>query len=444
MTIETPHRKPLVLVVDDEKNILTSVGICLESAGMQPILTTRPQEVAELLSTHTFDIAFIDLKMTPLNGMEVLDEIRARSPRTSVIMMTAHGTVDSAVEAVKKGAYHYLQKPFDFEELKLLAYQVWEHHQLVQEVEELREELRERRPFGRFITRNREMLQQLEVAAKVADSTLSVLVDGESGTGKELLAEFIHAQSGRRGKQLVKVNCAALPETLLESELFGHTKGAFTGAHKERQGRFEVADGGTIFLDEIAELTPSLQAKLLRVLQEKEFERIGDSTSRKVDVRVIAATNKNIEEAIREGAFREDLYYRLNGVRIHLSPLRERPDDVPLLIHHFLTERSGSPPREVTPTAEKLLRKYRWSGNVRELENVLERSLLLAGEAPIDLSHLPDEVKIPADAPLQSLEEIERQHIRRVLQLAKDFDEASEILGIDRKTLFNKRKKYGL
>ena len=444
MSTEPTQRSPLVLVVDDEKNILTSVGICLESAGMQPVLTTRPQEVSDLLSTHTFDMAFIDLKMSPLNGMEVLEEIKTRSPATSVIMMTAHGTVDSAVEAVKKGAYHYLQKPFDFEELKLLAGQGWEHHQLLVGVHELREELRQHRPFGRFITRNREMLHQLEIAAKVADSTLSVLVEGESGTGKELLAEFIHAESGRSGKQLVKVNCAALPETLLESELFGHMRGAFTGAHKERQGRFEIADGGTIFLDEIAELTPSLQAKLLRVLQEKEFERVGDSTTRKVDVRVVAATNKNIEEAIKEGTFREDLYYRLNGARVRLSPLRERPDDIPFLVQHLLSQRGENPPREVTPAAEKALRKYRWSGNVRELENVLERSLLLAGDGPIDLPQLPEEVKITPESPLQSLEEVEKQHIRRVLQLAKDYDEASAILGIDRKTLFNKRKKYGL
>ncbi len=444
MTHEAPHRRPLVLVVDDEKNILTSVGICLESAGMQPVLTTKPQEVADLLTTHRFDLAFIDLKMTPINGMEVLEEIRARSPRTSVIMMTAHGTVDSAVEAVKKGAYQYLQKPFDFEELKLLANQVWEHQQLIQEVEELRLELREQRPFGRFITRNRDVLRQLEMATKVADSTLSVLVEGESGTGKELLAEYLHAQSGRSDKQLVKVNCAALPEALLESELFGHTRGAFTGAHKERQGRFELADGGTIFLDEIAELTPALQAKLLRVLQEKEFERVGDSTTQKVDVRVVAATNKDIEEAIREGTFREDLFYRLNGVRIRLSPLRERPDDIPLLIHHFLVERTGTPAREVTPAAEKALRMYRWSGNVRELENVIERSLLLAGDDPIDLPHLPEDVKHLPNMPLQSLEEVEKQHIRKVLQVAKDFDDASSILGIDRKTLFNKRKKYGL
>ena len=444
MTAPQKQRVPRVLVVDDEKNILTSVGICLESAGMQPHLTQKPQEVASLLSQYEFDIAFVDLKMSPINGMEVLEEIRQRSPKTSVIMMTAHGTVDSAVEAVKKGAYHYLQKPFDFEELKLLANQVWEHHRLLREVEELRQELAQRKPFGRFVTRNREMLRQLELAAKVADSTLSVLVEGESGTGKELLAEYIHGESGRSAQPLVKVNCAALPEALLESELFGHSKGAFTGAHKERQGRFEVANGGSIFLDEIAELTPALQAKLLRVLQEKEFERIGESTPRKVDVRVIAATNKNIDEAIREGTFREDLYYRLNGLRLRLPPLRERPDDIPYLIQHFLASRGGDHPVDVSPEADKALRRYRWSGNVRELENVLERSVLLSPDGPIELHHLPEEVRSAEQNTLQSLEEVERMHIKKVLQMARDFDGAATILGIDRKTLFNKRKKYGL
>ena len=444
MNATVEPRTPQVLVVDDEKNILNTVGICLESIGMHPLLTTRPQDVAGMLTEHRFDIAFVDLKMVPMSGLEVLAEVKRLSPRTSVIIMTAHGTVGSAVQAVKQGAYHYIQKPFDFEELKLLARQVWEHHRLVEEVEVLRREVADLSVRGEILTRSRGMLEQLEIAGRVADSTLSVLVEGESGTGKELLAEYIHKRSGRAQHPLVKVNCAALPEQLLESELFGHAKGSFTGAVKDRQGRFELANGGTIFLDEVAELSPSIQAKLLRVLQHKEFERIGENETRKVDVRIIAATNRNIDEALREGSFREDLFYRLNGVRIKLLPLRDRPEDIPLLVQHLLSQAAKG--REVTlsPEAEHVLRSYRWSGNVRELENVMARAALLATDGVIELHHLPDELRVVGDAPPHSLEEMEKAHIKRVLQYARDYDEAAGILGIDRKTLLNKRKKYNL
>jgi NtrC-family two-component system response regulator AlgB len=433
-----------VLVVDDERNILNTVGIALESIGMRPILTTKPQDVAGILADRTIDIAFVDLKMVPMDGLEVLAEIKRLSSATAVIIMTAHGTVDSAVQAVKRGAYHYIQKPFDFEELKLLARQAWEHRRLVEELESLRREVAGLSGRGEILTRNRGMLEQLEIAARVADSPLSVLVEGESGTGKELLAEYIHKRSGRADRALVKVNCAALPEQLLESELFGHARGAFTGAVKDRQGRFEMADGGTIFLDEVAELSPSIQAKLLRVLQQKEFERIGENQTRKVDVRVIAATNRNIDEALREGSFREDLFYRLNGVRIKLLPLRERPEDIPLLIQHLLERSSKGRSVTVEPEAEQVLRRYRWSGNIRELENVIARAALLASDGVVQLQHLPEEIRSTEGSPPHSLEEMEKAHIKRVLQYAKDYDDAARILGIDRKTLLNKRKKYGL
>jgi NtrC-family two-component system response regulator AlgB len=438
------ERMPQVLVVDDEKNILHTVGIALESIGMRPILTTRPQEVAGILAEHSLDLAFVDLKMAPMDGMEVLGEIRRLSPATVVIIMTAHGTVDSAVQAVKRGAFHYIQKPFDFEELKLLARQAWEHRRLVEELEHLRREVAGLSRRGEILTRNRSMLEQLEIAARVADSPLSVLLEGESGTGKELLAEYIHKRSGRADRPLVKVNCAALPEQLLESELFGHARGAFTGAVKDRQGRFEIADGGTVFLDEVAELSPSIQAKLLRVLQQKEFERIGENQTRKVDVRVIAATNRNIDEALREGSFREDLFYRLNGVRIKLLPLRERPEDIPLLVQHLLERSSKGRMVTVAPEAEQVLRSYRWSGNIRELENVIARAALLATDGVVQLQHLPEEIRSMEGTPPHSLEEMEKAHIKRVLQYAKDYDEAARILGIDRKTLLNKRKKYGM
>jgi NtrC-family two-component system response regulator AlgB len=290
------------------------------------------------------------------------------------------------------------------------------------------------------------MLAQIDLAARIADSAISILIEGESGTGKELFAHFIHEKSPRAQQPFVKVNCAAIPEQLLESELFGHVRGAFTGAVKDRQGRFEVADGGTIFLDEVADLSPGIQGKLLRVLQSKEFERLGESISRKVDVRVIAATNRNLDEAMKEGSFREDLFYRLNAVRLKLVPLRERPEDIPVLIQHFLEKYAKGVSVNLSTDAMKALRAYRWSGNARELEHVIERSVLLAQGGIIELAHLPEEVRTAAEQPgdVRSLEEMEKLHIKKVLQQSKDLDEAARILGIDPTTLWRKRKKFGL
>jgi DNA-binding NtrC family response regulator len=437
-------QKPKVLVVDDEKNILNTIGICFESIGINALLCAKPQEVLHLLKENIFDIAFIDLKMSPMDGIEVLGEIKQYSPNTIVVMMTAHGSVETAVTAIKKGAYDYLQKPFDFEELKLFTQKVLAHHQLVHEVAELREELASMQGRGEIITRNRAMIEQLDIATRVAESTISILVEGESGTGKELVAHYIHQKSNRADKPFVKVNCAAIPEQLLESELFGHVRGAFTGALKDRQGRFELADTGTIFLDEIGELSSSIQSKLLRVLQTKDFERVGENVTRKVDVRVISATNRNLDEALKEGSFREDLFYRLNGVRIKLPPLRERPEDVPMLIHHFLKKFSNDREVFISPEADKVLKAYRWSGNVRELENVIERAALLASNGVIKPEQLPEEIYLASSPKALSLEEAEKLQIKKVLQIAKDYDEAARILGVDRKTLLNKRKKFGL
>jgi DNA-binding NtrC family response regulator len=438
------QQKPKVLVVDDEKNILNTIGICLESIGIDATLCAKPQDVLQLLQENVFDIAFVDLKMSPMGGIEVLAEIKQYSPSTTVVIMTAHGSVDTAVTAIKKGAYDYLQKPFDFEELKLFTQKVLSHHQLIHEVAELREELASMQGSGEIITRNRTMIEQLDIAARVAESTISILIEGESGTGKELVAHYIHQKSNRADKPFVKVNCAAIPEQLLESELFGHVRGAFTGALKDRQGRFEMADGGTIFLDEIGELPSSIQSKLLRILQTKDFERVGENMTRKVDVRVISATNRNLDEALKEGSFREDLFYRLNGVRIKLPPLRERPEDVPLLIHHFLKKISKERDIEIAPKADKILKAYRWSGNVRELENAIERAALLAANGIIEPVHLSEEIRGRTETNVLSLEETEKIQIKKVLQIAKDYDEAAAILGIDRATLWKKRKKFNL
>ena len=438
------QRKPKALVVDDEKNILNTIGICLESIGIEATLCSKPQEVLQLLQQNRFDVAFVDLKMSPMDGIEVLSEIKQYSPDTTVIIMTAHGSIDTAVVAIKKGAYDYLQKPFDFEELKLFTRKVFEHHQLVHEMAELREELASIQGSGDIVTRNRAMIELLDLAARVAESSISILIEGESGTGKELVAHYVHRKSDRAEKPFVKVNCAAIPEQLLESELFGHVRGAFTGALKDRQGRFEMADGGTIFLDEIGELSSSIQSKLLRVLQTKDLERVGENVTRKVDVRIISATNRNLDEALKEGSFREDLFYRLNGVRIKLPPLRERPEDVPFLIHHFLKKFSKEKNIEIAPDADKALKVYRWSGNVRELENVIERAALLSANAVNEMNHLQEEIRTTSEPKAISLEEAEKVQIKKVLQIAKDYDEAAHILGVDRKTLLNKRKKFGL
>jgi NtrC-family two-component system response regulator AlgB len=440
------ERVPKVLVVDDEPNILKTMGICFASIGYETRLFSKPQEVLEILRQEKFDLAFVDLKMAPIDGIELMEEIQKHSPDTSVVIITAHGSIDSAIDAMKKGAYHYLQKPFDFKELQLFAQKAWEHHKLELEVRSLRDQLAVTQGTGEIITRSREMLAQLDLAARVAESTISVLIEGESGTGKELFAHFIHQKSPRAEGPFVKVNCAALPEQLLESELFGHVRGAFTGAVKDRQGRFELADGGTIFLDEVADLSPGIQAKLLRVLQSKEFEKLGESVPRKVDVRIIAATNRDLEEALKEGTFREDLFYRLNAVRIKLLPLRDRPEDLGLLIQHFLKKFGKEAQLQLSAGVMKALRAYRWSGNVRELENVMERSVLLAQNGVIELTHLPEEIRSALERPARalSLEEIEKLHIKRVLQNAKDYDEAAQILGIDPATLWRKRKKYGL
>jgi NtrC-family two-component system response regulator AlgB len=439
-------KRGTILIIDDEPNILKTLTLGLEAIGFDVKGFSNPLDALENVVETEYDIAFIDLMMTPIDGMKVLKEMRQKSPSTTSVIITAHGSIDSAVEAIKEGAFDFLQKPFDLKELQVFTEKVLEHHLLQKEVRDLRRRLANA-PGTEIITRNPAMLQQLELARQVADSTLTVLIEGESGTGKELVGQYIHASSSRSGKPFVKVNCAALAENLLESELFGHTKGAFTGAIRDREGKFESADGGTMFLDEIGEITPSIQVKLLRFLQNREFERVGENTVKKVDVRVIAATNKKIIDSLEEGSFREDLYYRLNAVKITLPPLRERPEDILLLTYHFVKKFAKDPAQiEISPDALKLMTAYPWRGNVRELENVIERAVLLAKSGTILPSHLPSEFQNMDESlnNLLSLEEIERQHIARVLKISKDLEEASQVLDIDPATLWRKRKKYGL
>jgi NtrC-family two-component system response regulator AlgB len=436
--------KANVLLVDDEPNILRTMKICLETIGLEVTALSRSDEALKVANQKRFDIAFLDLKMYPLNGLQLLAEIKKIFPDMIVVIVTAHGSVDTAVQAIKQGAYDYLQKPFDFQELQHFAEKVYENFRLQRQLKDLQQQLYEYQAAEDIITTSPQMLSLLNLAREVGDTNLSVLIEGESGTGKELMARFIHRTSTRKNGPFVTVNCAALSENLLESELFGHVKGAFTGAVKDRQGRFELADGGTVFLDEITEIPTTTQAKLLRFLQSREFERVGDSQTIKVDVRFIAATNRDLREALNSGRFRDDLYYRVNGVTIKLPPLRDRHEDVPILIKHFIEEFGKDNQPEVSPDAFKMLTDYQWPGNIRQLENVVERAVLLAHGRKIESYHLPDEIQSKQSRRLVSLEELEKDYIARVVHETSTVEEASRVLGIDPATLWRKRKKYGL
>lgn len=436
-----------VLLVDDEPNVLRTLMICLESMDFTVDACDAPLQALDLARRpeNRYDLAFIDLKMYPLDGIDLMRRVQLLQPDITCVIITAHGTVDTAVEAIKKGAHDYLQKPFDLGQLREFIAKVRAYH----EQKSMRSQGRSDDENGvRIITRNPRMIELMGLAERVADTPLTVLIEGESGTGKELFAQLIHEKSSRAGKGFVKINCAALPENLLESELFGHVKGAFTGAHQDRVGRFELADGGTIFLDEIGEMPLPLQAKLLRVLQSSEFERLGESVTRRVDVRVVAATNRDLPEEIAAGKFREDLFYRLNTVRLKIPPLRERREDVPLLAAYFI--RRYAPKDSVDRTrlssdALAALTAYPWKGNVRELENVISRAVFLARGNEIEPDDLPEDFRgmTPAETSM-SLEDVEREHILRVIAESESYEEAARKLNIDPATLWRKRKKYNL
>jgi len=380
----------------------------------------------------------------------LMKRAKENQPNIEVIIITAYGSIPTAIAAMKEGAYDYIEKPFCPERAEFLVKKLAEHQELVEENLSLRQRLEDHYRFENIIAKSSKMQRVIEVIKIVAKSNATVLITGESGTGKELVARAIHSQSHRQGKPFVAVSCAALPESLLESELFGHEKGSFTGAYAQKKGKFEFANRGTLFLDEVGEMSANIQVHLLRVLEEKEFTRVGGNEPIKVDVRVISATNKDLKRAIATGEFREDLYYRLNVVTIELPPLRERKEDVPLLAQHFLNKFALENQKEITgfsPEATEFLLGYDWPGNVRELENAIERAVILAKDSLITVADLPQEnISLARSAPTgKSLKELEKDHLLNILnETGGNYSETARILGITRMTLYNKAKEYGL
>ncbi|MGD8847671.1 MAG: sigma-54 dependent transcriptional regulator, partial [Desulfobacteraceae bacterium] len=383
-----------ILIVDDEKNYPLVLSAVLQDEGFEPLTAHSGEQALEILDHSDIDLVLTDMKMPKMDGIELLEKMKEKDPELPVIMMTAHGTVEKAVEAMQKGAYNYILKPFDNERLVLYVHKAVAMFRVVKENRQLRSAVESRYSFGNIIGKSKSMRDMFETIRKVAPATATVLIEGASGTGKELVAKSIHFNSPRRNQPFIAVNCSALAESLLESELFGHEKGAFTGAVSMKKGRFEIADRGTLFLDEIGELSPSLQVKLLRVLQEKVFERVGGVRPISVNIRLIAATNKSLKEEIRRGQFREDLFYRLNVVHIVLPPLRDRVEDIRPLVSHFIQKytsehHGGLSISHVEQEVERLFFEYSWPGNVRELENVIERAMVMCTDQTIRVDDLP-------------------------------------------------------
>ncbi|MFH1678452.1 MAG: sigma-54 dependent transcriptional regulator [Candidatus Omnitrophota bacterium] len=456
-----------ILIVDDEPLTRRSLYEILKFEGYKVNTAKDGREALDLIEKEAPSIVITDLMMPGLDGLSLLKEIRAKGKEIAVVLITGFGSIDNAVEAMKEGAFDYITKPILDSEIKLVLNRIIEQQKLLEENRILRQKLADttRSQWCDIIGQNSKMQKIYTLIETVANSNATVLVYGESGTGKRLVAQAIHeSDNSRCDRPFIEVSCGALPETLLESELFGHVKGSFTNAIKDRDGRFELADGGTMFLDEIDTFAPNLQVKLLRILQSGEFERVGDTQTKKVNVRIIAATNQDLKEAIKKGAFREDLYYRLNVICIHIPPLRERKDDIPLLVRHFLTlsnQRSNKRIIDISQEALDTLIAYDWPGNIRELENVIERAVILTQGEVIAKVDLPDHLQegeydqsktgtFPGETKgnkllKEALENPEREIIRGTLEKADwNRKKAAERLGINRTTLYNKMKKYGL
>jgi NtrC-family two-component system response regulator AlgB len=455
--MQTPDQlapsKLRVLVIDDEKNIRATLSLCLEQTGCAVTPVSSATSALSALSQQPYDLAFLDLRLGDANGLDVIAKLLAENPNLLIVVMTAYATIDTAVEAIKRGAADYLPKPFTPAQIRHVVDQCVKQSELLRRVVELEGRLQEASPEIDLESDSAKVRSVLEIAARASASDAPVLLRGESGTGKTVLARMIHTMSPRNRQPFVVVNCPTLSEELLASELFGHAKGAFTGAVRDQAGRVEAAEGGTLFLDEIGEISPALQAKLLRFLEDKEFERLGENKTRRADVRLVAATNRDLEEHVRKGLFREDLLYRLNVIDLQLPPLRERPDDILRLARRFLVffaKPARRRPQELSQAAEKALIAYSWPGNIRELRNTIERAAILWPAQVIEPEAFPAHIsaQLKSDAPQLggnlSLEAIEREHIARVVARAPTLDDAASILGIDASTLWRKRKRYDI
>src|SRR5512134_3600504 len=445
----TMEKSVHIMVVDDEEIVRDSLGSWLEEDGYSVEAVESGKKALERLPAKAWDLMLVDLKMPGMDGIQLMEEVHKIQPDMLVIIMTAYATVDTAVKAMKKGAYDYFVKPFNPDDISLTIRKIVDHHKLVQENLFLRKELKKQYKLRDMISKNEKMLEIFELAKTVARSSSTVLIQGESGTGKELLARAIHDESPRSDAPFISVSCASLTESLLESELFGHEKGAFTGASAIKRGKLELAQDGTLFLDEIGDISLKLQMDLLRVLEQKEFRRVGGSDLIAISSRILAATNRDLKKAIEEGRFRADLYYRLNVISIEIPPLRERREDIPLLVDHFVEKfniEMGKQIRGVSEEAMRVLIDYDWPGNARELRNVVERAMVVAKENVINGSDisLPDSAT-GASRKAKSLEEVEKEHIRLVLHENQwNIVRSALALGIDRVTLYNKIKKFEL
>ena len=458
-------RSSRVLIVDDESSLRTALFRILDRKGLSVITANRGDEARVLCqSDQALDLALVDLNLPDGDGIDLMTHLKSIHPNCQVIILTGHGTIESAIRATQKGAFHFITKPFNMEELTSLVDKALSHKKLQQENQQLRSELHKKYQFEQIVGKSQEIQNCLSMVERIADSDSTVLVTGESGTGKELIARAVHYNSPRADQAFVAINCGAIPSELLESELFGHVKGAFTGAIANRVGRFEMADGGTLFLDEIGDLEPSLQVKLLRVLQQKTFEPVGGTKTIQVNVRIIAATNKNLEDLVQLGRFREDLFYRLNVIPICIPALRERKSDIPLLFSHFMENLNKSKGRKLTGvSAETMdcLMNYAWPGNIRELENLVERMTILKGHGQIEINDLPVKYRsfgstspsnaMKVDLPEDGLDfnsavdQFENNLILRALEKTSwNRNQAAHLLRLNRTTLVEKIKKKGL
>jgi two-component system NtrC family response regulator len=443
-----------ILIADDDESLRRIIEYNLSNKGYRIFLADDGEEALNIFKSEDVDIVITDIKMEKVDGLELLEEIKRLKSNALVIMITAHGSIETAVRAMKLGAYDYITKPFDRDELQIMVEKALSLQSLMSENIRLRQELADRFSLDNIIGASSKMKRIYDMVARVAKSDSTVLIQGESGTGKELIARAIHFNSSRAKKPFITINCSAIPENLMESELFGHVKGAFTGAVKDKAGKFEAADGGTIFLDEIGDIRKDLQVKLLRVLQEKSIDKVGSTQDINVDVRVIAATNILLETAIEEGKFREDLFYRISVIPILLPPLRERKDDITLLVQHFMTKHGGNDCK-MLPEALDILNRYDWPGNVRELENIIERAIVLKKEDNvISPEDIPDHIKRKQSSSQMSLEipdeglkleEVEKALIINAMNKAgQNQTRAAELLDISRQTLIYRMQKYDI